>query len=89
MCRCEAGNLNGHYYKGPYQAMAEDGVVWYTWHGWWYSMKSVVMMVRATDLEAPPPRDTPTQLLLDNSVEEEPGGPARRHEAEEGGGRWG
>ncbi|XP_057698872.1 fibrinogen-like protein 1 [Corythoichthys intestinalis] len=51
--RCDSGNLNGHYYKGPYQAMTDDGVVWYTWHGWWYSIKSVVMMVRAADLERP------------------------------------
>lgn len=34
--------------------MTDDGVVWYTWHGWWYSIKSVVMMVRAADLENPP-----------------------------------
>ncbi|XP_029285366.1 fibrinogen-like protein 1 [Cottoperca gobio] len=53
--RCDSGNLNGHYYNGPYQAMTDDGVVWYTWHGWWYSIKSVVMMVRAADLERPPP----------------------------------
>ncbi|XP_071361834.1 fibrinogen-like protein 1 isoform X2 [Trachinotus anak] len=53
--RCDSGNLNGHYYKGPYKAMTDDGVVWYTWHGWWYSIKSVVMMVRAADLEQPPP----------------------------------
>nr|XP_020512416.1 fibrinogen-like protein 1 [Labrus bergylta] len=53
--RCDSGNLNGHYYNGPYKAMADDGVVWYTWHGWWYSIKSVVMMVRAADLEHPPP----------------------------------
>ncbi|XP_041641971.1 fibrinogen-like protein 1 [Cheilinus undulatus] len=52
--RCDSGNLNGHYYKGPYKAMTDDGVVWYTWHGWWYSIKSVVMMVRAADLEDPP-----------------------------------
>ncbi|CAJ1053858.1 fibrinogen-like protein 1 [Xyrichtys novacula] len=50
--RCDSGNLNGHYYNGPYKAMADDGVVWYTWHGWWYSIKSVVMMVRASDLES-------------------------------------
>ncbi|XP_054461080.1 fibrinogen-like protein 1 [Anoplopoma fimbria] len=53
--RCDSGNLNGHYYKGPHQAIADDGVVWYTWHGWWYSIKSVVMMVRAADLEHSPP----------------------------------
>uniref|UniRef100_A0A3Q3X035 Fibrinogen-like protein 1 n=1 Tax=Mola mola TaxID=94237 RepID=A0A3Q3X035_MOLML len=51
---CHSGNLNGHYYNGPYRAMTDDGVVWYTWHGWWYSIKSVVMMVRAADLESPP-----------------------------------
>uniref|UniRef100_H3DQK7 Fibrinogen-like protein 1 n=1 Tax=Tetraodon nigroviridis TaxID=99883 RepID=H3DQK7_TETNG len=51
--RCDSGNLNGHYYNGPYQAMTDDGVVWYTWHGWWYSIKSVVMMVRADDLQHP------------------------------------
>lgn len=49
--RCNAGNLNGHYHNGPYRAMSDDGVVWYTWHGWQYSIKSVVMMVRASDLE--------------------------------------
>uniref|UniRef100_A0A3B3ZMT4 Fibrinogen-like protein 1 n=1 Tax=Periophthalmus magnuspinnatus TaxID=409849 RepID=A0A3B3ZMT4_9GOBI len=48
---CGAGNLNGHYYSGPYQAQSDDGVIWYTWRGWWYSIKSVVMMVRATDLQ--------------------------------------
>ncbi|XP_063333182.1 fibrinogen-like protein 1 [Pelmatolapia mariae] len=53
--RCNAGNLNGHYYDGPFEAMTDDGVVWYTWHGWAYSIKSVVMMIRASDLEAPPP----------------------------------
>ncbi|CAL8356289.1 unnamed protein product [Boreogadus saida] len=93
--RCEVGNLNGHYYKGPYEAMAEDGVVWYTWHGWWYSIKSVVMMVRAADMEAPPPSDAPVlpwqpQPLLDNMVEEAPpGGQAWRSEADEGGWRQG
>ncbi|KAJ3614933.1 hypothetical protein NHX12_018502 [Muraenolepis orangiensis] len=70
--RCESGNLNGHYYKGPYEALAEDGVVWYTWHGWWYSMKSVVMMVRAKDLQPPPPSDGPMllQQLLGNNLED-------------------
>uniref|UniRef100_A0A8C5D359 Fibrinogen-like protein 1 n=1 Tax=Gouania willdenowi TaxID=441366 RepID=A0A8C5D359_GOUWI len=53
--RCDSGNLNGHYYNGPYKAMTDDGVVWYTWHGWWYSIKSVVMMLRASDLEGAAP----------------------------------
>lgn len=62
--RCDSGNLNGHYYNGPYQAMTDDGVVWYTWHGWWYSVKSVIMMVRAADLEHLPPvlANLPEQL---------------------------
>ncbi|XP_019735271.1 fibrinogen-like protein 1 [Hippocampus comes] len=51
--RCDSGNLNGHYDKGPYQAMTNDGIVWYTWHRWLYSIKSVVMMVQAADLEHP------------------------------------
>lgn len=33
--------------------MMDDGVVWHTWHGWWYSIKSVVMMVRADDHQRP------------------------------------
>ena len=39
--------------------MTNDGVVWYTWHGWWYSIKSVIMMVRASDLEHPLPTVAP------------------------------
>lgn len=65
--RCDSGNLNGHYYKGPYQAMADDGVVWYTWHGWWYSIKSVVMMVRAADRDHPPPANAALPGQLDPS----------------------
>ncbi|XP_041958476.1 fibrinogen-like protein 1 [Alosa sapidissima] len=49
--RCHSGNLNGHYYNGPYQAVTDDGVVWYTWHGYWYSIKSVVMMIRPEGFE--------------------------------------
>ncbi|XP_065489302.1 fibrinogen-like protein 1 isoform X6 [Caloenas nicobarica] len=41
--RCHSANLNGLYYKGPYTAKTDNGIVWYTWHGWWYSLKSVVM----------------------------------------------
>lgn len=46
--------------------MTDDGVVWYTWHGWWYSIKSVVMMVRAADLQHP--RET---LTDESGVEEQ------------------
>nr|XP_033800009.1 fibrinogen-like protein 1 isoform X2 [Geotrypetes seraphini] len=49
--RCHAANLNGLYYKGPYTAMTDNGVVWYTWHGWWYSLKSVVMKIRPAEFE--------------------------------------
>ncbi|XP_033479728.2 fibrinogen-like protein 1 isoform X1 [Epinephelus lanceolatus] len=65
--RCDSGNLNGHYYKGPYQAMMDDGVVWYTWHGWWYSIKSVVMMVRASELDHLPPVIAPLTGPFDSS----------------------
>ncbi|XP_041839273.1 fibrinogen-like protein 1 [Melanotaenia boesemani] len=54
-CRCDSGNLNDHYYNGPFKAMTDDGVVWYIWHGWSYAIKSVVMMLRAADLKQPPP----------------------------------
>ncbi|KAM7168370.1 fibrinogen-like protein 1 isoform 1-T2 [Macrochelys suwanniensis] len=49
--RCHSSNLNGVYYKGPYTAKTDNGIVWYTWHGWWYSLKSVVMKVRPADFE--------------------------------------
>ncbi|PKU33386.1 fibrinogen-like 1 [Limosa lapponica baueri] len=49
--RCHSANLNGLYYKGPYTAKSDNGIVWYTWHGWWYSLKSVVMKVRPADFE--------------------------------------
>ncbi|KAM9700036.1 fibrinogen-like protein 1 [Menidia menidia] len=50
-CRCASGNLDDHYYNGPLDAMADDDVEWYIWHGWSYAIKSVVMMLRASDLE--------------------------------------
>lgn len=49
--RCHSANLNGVYYKGPYSAVTDNGVVWYTWHGWWYSLKSVVMKIRPAYFE--------------------------------------
>ncbi|KAF2982555.1 hypothetical protein EK904_008553 [Melospiza melodia maxima] len=49
--RCHSANLNGLYYRGPYTAKTDNGIVWYTWHGWWYSLKSVVMKVRPADFE--------------------------------------
>ncbi|XP_015226950.1 PREDICTED: fibrinogen-like protein 1 [Cyprinodon variegatus] len=53
-CKCDSGNLKGQGFKGPFEAMSDDGMEWYVWHGWSYAIKSVVMMVRAADLENPP-----------------------------------
>ncbi|XP_028657912.1 fibrinogen-like protein 1 [Erpetoichthys calabaricus] len=50
--RCHSGNLNGYYYNGPYASKTDNGIVWYTWHGWWYSMKSVVMKIRPAEFES-------------------------------------
>ncbi|XP_036984737.2 fibrinogen-like protein 1 isoform X1 [Artibeus jamaicensis] len=47
--RCHSANLNGLYYQGSYGAQTDNGVVWHTWHGWWYSLKSVVMKIRPND----------------------------------------
>uniref|UniRef100_H0UVE8 Fibrinogen-like protein 1 n=1 Tax=Cavia porcellus TaxID=10141 RepID=H0UVE8_CAVPO len=47
--QCHSANLNGVYHRGPYTAETDNGVVWYTWHGWWYSLKSVVMKIRPND----------------------------------------
>ncbi|XP_023686400.1 fibrinogen-like protein 1 [Paramormyrops kingsleyae] len=50
--RCHSVHLNGYYYQGPYSAATDNGVVWYTWHGWWYSLKSVEMKIRPMDFES-------------------------------------
>ncbi|ELK08856.1 Fibrinogen-like protein 1 [Pteropus alecto] len=47
--RCHSANLNGLYYPGSYRAKTDNGIVWHTWHGWWYSLKSVVMKIRPND----------------------------------------
>ncbi|XP_053311161.1 fibrinogen-like protein 1 [Spea bombifrons] len=49
--RCHSANLNGLYYKGPYTSNTDNGIVWYTWHGWWYSLKSVTMKIRPAEFE--------------------------------------
>lgn len=49
--RCHSANLNGFYYQGPYSAVTDDGIVWYPWHGWWYSLKSVQMKIRPAIFE--------------------------------------
>lgn len=42
-------------FTGPFEALSDDGVAWYIWHGWSYAIRSVVMMVRAADLQQAPP----------------------------------
>ncbi|XP_017297164.1 fibrinogen-like protein 1 [Kryptolebias marmoratus] len=54
-CRCGSGDVHGQHFKGPFEAMSDDGVAWYIWHGWSYAIRSVVMMVRAADLRDPAP----------------------------------
>ncbi len=45
--RCHAANLNGRYYRGgEYKAKHDNGVVWGTWRGLWYSLRRTAMKVR-------------------------------------------
>ncbi|XP_072333181.1 fibrinogen like 1B [Scyliorhinus torazame] len=45
--RCHCTNLNGKYYRhGNYTAKYDNGILWYTWTGWWYSLKFTAMKVR-------------------------------------------
>ncbi|KAL2094376.1 hypothetical protein ACEWY4_009095 [Coilia grayii] len=45
--RCHAANLNGKYYRGGvYKAKNDDGVVWGTWRGLWYSLRHTTMKLR-------------------------------------------
>ncbi|XP_053564366.1 fibrinogen-like protein 1 [Bombina bombina] len=45
--RCHVANLNGFYYKnGNYTGKHDNGIVWSTWHGLWYSLKFTVMKIR-------------------------------------------
>ncbi|TRY60724.1 hypothetical protein DNTS_029053 [Danionella cerebrum] len=49
--KCHSTNLNGFYHRGPYSAETDDGIVWYPWHGWWYSLKAVQMKIRPAGFE--------------------------------------
>lgn len=56
--RCHSAHLNGVYYsKGHYSAVTDDGIVWYTWRGWWYSLKTTIMKLRPTDFRVDPADD--------------------------------
>ncbi|XP_008276078.1 fibrinogen like 1B [Stegastes partitus] len=45
--RCHAANLNGNFYrKGKYNSEYDNGVVWGTWKGLWYSLRHTAMKVR-------------------------------------------
>ncbi|XP_063300927.1 fibrinogen-like protein 1 [Pelobates fuscus] len=45
--RCHIANLNGVYYKnGNYTGEYDNGIVWSTWRGLWYSLKHVSMKIR-------------------------------------------
>ncbi|XP_053313737.1 fibrinogen-like protein 1 isoform X2 [Spea bombifrons] len=46
--RCHLANLNGLYYKtGNYSGQYDNGIVWSTWRGLWYSLKQTVMKIRS------------------------------------------
>ncbi|KAM4794822.1 fibrinogen-like protein 1 [Rhinophrynus dorsalis] len=45
--RCHTANLNGVYYKkGNYTGKYDNGIIWSTWHGLWYSLKFTAMKIR-------------------------------------------
>ncbi|XP_071817015.1 ficolin-1-like [Apostichopus japonicus] len=44
-CYQQGSNLNGLYHGGPYTSF-QDGVVWLSWHGYTYSLKTTAMKVR-------------------------------------------
>lgn len=53
--KCHSANLNGMYYpNGHYSAVTDDGVIWYTWRGWWYSLKTSIMKLRPIDFKIDP-----------------------------------
>ncbi|KAG7518608.1 hypothetical protein JOB18_038569 [Solea senegalensis] len=56
--KCHSAHLNGAYYhSGHYSARTDDGVVWYPWRGWWYSLKTSVMKLRPSNFKMDPADD--------------------------------
>lgn len=65
--RCHSAHLNGRYYSGGYYSgLTDDGVVWYTWRGWWYSLKSSTMKLRPDNFKIDP-LDDPNVVRRDPS----------------------
>nr|XP_019934331.1 PREDICTED: fibrinogen-like protein 1 [Paralichthys olivaceus] len=56
--KCHSAHLNGIYYpRGHYSALTDNGIIWYTWRGWWYSLKTSVMKLRPTAYKIDPTDD--------------------------------
>ncbi|KAM9850410.1 fibrinogen-like protein 1 [Aulostomus maculatus] len=65
--RCHSAHLNGVYYhRGHYSGETDDGVVWFTWRGWWYSLRTAIMKLRPNDFRTDP-TDDPNSVHLQSA----------------------
>jgi Fibrinogen beta and gamma chains, C-terminal globular domain len=39
--------LNGLYLRDPHDIAAKQGIIWFTWKGWDYTLKKSTMMIRS------------------------------------------